>query len=110
MIPGKSHSAPNYFRAILRGYEGTIGKFASEEKVVFDEPSDEYPTLFLSAGGYTASDAETVGNRTGDLVGYGRIFMSNPDLVYRIKNGLELNRYERVTFYGQVDLGYIDFE
>ncbi|OWB85194.1 oxidoreductase activity, acting on other nitrogenous compounds as donors protein [[Candida] boidinii] len=41
------------------------------------------------------------------LIGIGRYFISNPDLVYRLKNGLELNEYDRSTFYGRHDnIGY----
>ncbi|WP_223818111.1 hypothetical protein [Mucilaginibacter rubeus] len=46
---------------------------------------------------------------TADLVAYGRHFIANPDLVYRFKNGLELNAYDRDTFYGGDARGYIDY-
>lgn len=44
------------------------------------------------------------------LVAFGRLFISNPDLVYRIKNGLELNKYNRATFYIHMsNEGYNDY-
>ena len=81
-------------------------------------------------GGYKPSDAEPVSTRTGDLIGFGRIYMyvqhnhmstsksnysnishlksSNPDLIHRLKNGLEMNAYDRSTFYTQDHIGYTD--
>lgn len=40
------------------------------------------------------------------LIGFGRHFISNPDLPERIKNGYELNEYDRTTFYDPYDYGY----
>lgn len=41
---------------------------------------------------------------------FGRYFLSNPDLPYRLKNGLELNPYNRDTFYNaESPIGYIDY-
>lgn len=44
------------------------------------------------------------------LVAFGRLFLANPDMVYRIKKGIELNPYNRSTFYlkGQ-STGYNDY-
>jgi NADPH2 dehydrogenase len=96
----------DYFRAIFRGVdpEITIGKSMN-----FEEPNDTYPTVFLSAGGYSASDCEPVADRTNDLIGFGRFFISNPDLPYRLKHGLELNAYDRSTFYTQGHVGYTTY-
>ena len=44
------------------------------------------------------------------LIAYGRHFIANPDLVFRLKNNLELNPYDRFTFYTPQDPhGYIDY-
>lgn len=40
------------------------------------------------------------------LIGIGREYISNPDLPYRLKNGLELNPYDFETFYTHNDWGY----
>jgi hypothetical protein len=55
----------------LRGIESGA-KYKKEATLVFDDPSEEYPTVFISAGGYTVSEAEPVGDRTGDLIGYSK--------------------------------------
>jgi 2,4-dienoyl-CoA reductase-like NADH-dependent reductase (Old Yellow Enzyme family) len=41
---------------------------------------------------------------------FGRYFLANPDLVYRIKHGLQLNPYDRSTFYAVKNpMGYLDY-
>ncbi len=44
------------------------------------------------------------------IVGYGRPFISNPDLVFRIKNQIPFTEYNRKTFYvPKSTAGYIDY-
>lgn len=40
------------------------------------------------------------------LIGIGRPFISNPDLVERLRNGWDLTPYDRSTFYIHTNLGY----
>jgi len=42
------------------------------------------------------------------IIAYGRLFISNPDLPRRLRDGLELNAYNRDTFYG-APTGYTDY-
>ena len=44
-----------------------------------------------------------------DLVAYGRSFISNPDLVARLKAGGPFNKANRATFYGGGAEGYTDY-
>lgn len=45
------------------------------------------------------------------LIGVGRYFTSNPDLVHRLKEGLELTPYDRTTFYKiGSNIGYLDYQ
>ncbi|CAL9733956.1 NADPH dehydrogenase 2 [Monosporozyma servazzii] len=43
------------------------------------------------------------------LIAYGRLWIANPDLVQRLKDGLPLNKYDRPTFYAMSDKGYTDY-
>ena len=43
------------------------------------------------------------------LIGYGRYWISNPDIVHRLKDGLSLNEYDRNTFYTMTKEGYTDY-
>lgn len=64
---------------------------------------------FISAGGYRPEMAREVAEATGDLVGFGRYFISNPDLPERIARGWDLNNYDRKTFYTPGPKGYVDY-
>ncbi|OTB14163.1 hypothetical protein K445DRAFT_368012 [Daldinia sp. EC12] len=69
----------------------------------------------LLAGGYDATSAKRVVDET--YVGYdnvavvlGRLFISNPDLPFRMKHGVPLQQYDRDTFYiPYSDKGYLDY-
>lgn len=68
----------------------------------------------LVAGGFKPVDAQKfVDEEHLDkdiVVMFGRYFISNPDLVYRIKEGLELSSYDRKTFYvSNSTVGYLDY-
>ena len=60
--------------------------------------------------GYTKELAEqAVASGQADLVSFGKLFIANPDLVYRLKNDLPLNEPDRATFYGGGANGYTDY-
>ncbi|KFZ25387.1 hypothetical protein V502_00134 [Pseudogymnoascus sp. VKM F-4520 (FW-2644)] len=68
----------------------------------------------LVAGGYQPGTAgwalEEHYNKWDVMVGFGRHFLANPDLVFRIKNGIALNKYNRSTFYiNKSEVGYNDY-
>jgi NADPH2 dehydrogenase len=68
----------------------------------------------LIAGGYQPAEARRlVDEEYPDkdiLVVFGRHFLANPDLVFRIKEGLKLNAYKREAFYtGDPVTGYVDY-
>src|SRR5271168_4566296 len=44
-----------------------------------------------------------------DLIAFGKPFISNPDLVERLKNGAALNAPDKATFYGGGAKGYTDY-
>ena len=45
----------------------------------------------------------------GDLVAFGRPFISNPDLVSRMQNGVPLAAPDFATFYTAGEKGYTDY-
>ncbi|EXF79067.1 NADH:flavin oxidoreductase/NADH oxidase [Colletotrichum fioriniae PJ7] len=68
----------------------------------------------LLAGGLDANSAKAAVDETYKkydvAVVFGRYFISNPDLVFRIKEGIELDKYERTYFYTpKLPIGYIDY-
>lgn len=44
-----------------------------------------------------------------DLVAFGKLFIANPDLVRRLRQGDELNTPDKATFYGGGAKGYTDY-
>lgn len=70
-----------------------------------------YEGTFICSGGYTRElGMEAIANGDADLVSYGRLFISNPDLVLRFMVNSALNRYIRATFYTQDPIiGYTDY-
>ncbi len=64
-------------------------------------------TLILS-GGYDLSRAEAdlLANK-GDLIAFGRPFISNPNLVTKFKDGLPLLPADQATFYSPGEKGYL---
>ena len=44
-----------------------------------------------------------------DLIAFGRPFISNPDLVERLRDGLDLAEPDRATLYGGGAHGYTDY-
>lgn len=68
----------------------------------------------LIAGGFKPNSAKTlVDEKHKDVevaAVFGRYFLANPDLPFRIKRGLELNSYDRNTFYSaESPVGYTDY-
>jgi NADPH2 dehydrogenase len=71
----------------------------------------------IVAGGYTAESAREAAGPGGVYEGrkvaiaFGRYFVSNPDLVFRVKHGVPLAPYDRKTFYDVGnEKGFTDFE
>lgn len=67
---------------------------------------------FLTCGNFNRDNAAPkVESNDADLIVFGRHFIANPDLVERLKNGWELNKYDRPTFYGAEppEKGYNDY-
>ena len=78
------------------------------------DASATYRHLFagkvIAAGGFDPASAEAeVAQGRSDAVAFGRMFISNPDLVSRIQHGDELTPYDRSTFYGGTAVGYTDY-
>ena len=54
--------------------------------------------------------SKMVGDGRTDIVAYGRLFISNPDLPKRFELNAPLNKYDRFTFYTPDPVvGYTDY-
>lgn len=69
-----------------------------------------YSGTIIAAGGFKRETAEAIIEAgDADLVAFGRDFIANPDLPERLRRKLPLNPYDRETFFGWTDVGYIDY-
>jgi N-ethylmaleimide reductase len=69
-----------------------------------------YHGTTISAGGHDLETGEqTLTDGDADLIAYGRLYISNPDLPQRFAVGAALNPYDRSTFYGGSEVGYTDY-
>jgi N-ethylmaleimide reductase len=64
----------------------------------------------ISAGAYTPESGEfALEGGAADAITFGRLFIANPDLVARLRQGASLNAPDRATFYGGAARGYTDY-
>jgi N-ethylmaleimide reductase len=65
---------------------------------------------YIMSGGYDAARANAdLDAKRGDLVAFGRPFISNPDLVQKLQSGAELTAPDMSTFYTPGEKGYTDY-
>jgi N-ethylmaleimide reductase len=65
---------------------------------------------YVANNGYDLELANKVlSANAADLIAFGKPFISNPDLVERLKRGAPLNAPDKATFYGGGAKGYTDY-
>ena len=65
---------------------------------------------FILAGGFDGASAEqALAQQQADLIGFGRPFLANPDLVERLRRNAPLNPPDMSTFYTPGAKGYTDY-
>jgi 2,4-dienoyl-CoA reductase-like NADH-dependent reductase (Old Yellow Enzyme family) len=70
----------------------------------------EFGGVYIVNEGFTLETAQTaVASGDADAVGFGKLFISNPDLPARLKTGAQLNPWTVETFYSPCPEGYVDY-
>jgi len=65
---------------------------------------------YMVVAGYTrATGSSAIRSGSADLVAFGQAYIANPDLAYRYRNGLGINRPDISTYYTQGAAGYTDY-
>ncbi|KAG7441249.1 FMN-linked oxidoreductase [Guyanagaster necrorhizus] len=67
------------------------------------------PKPLISAGGYTRESGIETADEKGDLIAYGRWYISNPDLPTRLEKNIPFTKYDRPTFYVSGDTSGVGF-
>jgi N-ethylmaleimide reductase len=89
---------------------GIVEQETSDADVTSKDIRRLYKGIIIAAGGFTGESAEQIiVDGHADLVAFGRMFISNPDLPQRLRTGAPLTGYDRSTFYGGDARGYTDY-
>ncbi|WP_029555424.1 alkene reductase [Xanthobacter sp. 91] len=76
----------------------------------FEELRKRYSGAWMVNNGYNLALANTVlAQGKADLVAFGKPFISNPDLVERLRRDAPLNELDQNTLYGGGAKGYVDY-
>ena len=71
---------------------------------------DEFGGVYIANESFTFATANDVVEREGaDAVAFGKLWISNPDLVERFRRRSELNEPQAATFYSHGAEGYLDY-
>ena len=71
---------------------------------------ETFKGAYIMSGGYDAARAQAdLDAKRGDLVAFGRPFISNPNLVAKLQSGAELTAPDFSTFYTPGEKGYTDY-
>jgi N-ethylmaleimide reductase len=90
--------------------EGATG--GPRDNLPFDYASlrKRFSGTYIANNGYDLALANKVlAADEADLIAFGKAFISNPDLVARLKLGAPLNEPDKATFYGGGAKGYTDY-
>ena len=69
-----------------------------------------FTRAYIANNGYDFELAtKQLAANAADLIAFGKPFISNPDLVERLKKGAALNEWDKATFYGGGAKGYTDY-
>ncbi|MFB9268664.1 alkene reductase [Bradyrhizobium erythrophlei] len=90
--------------------EGATG--GPRDNAPFDYASlrRRFKQAYMANNGYDLALANTMlDSGAADLIAFGKPFISNPDLVERLKQGAPLNDWDKATFYDGGAKGYTDY-
>ncbi|XHS79501.1 alkene reductase [Burkholderiaceae bacterium UC74_6] len=95
------------FLEVVEGQTGGARDFAPFD---FAAMRSHFKGPWIANNGYTRELAlETIAKGEADAISFGRAFISNPDLVRRLRLNAELTPLDRATLYGGDARGYIDY-
>ncbi|KDB08966.1 12-oxophytodienoate reductase [Burkholderia sp. lig30] len=81
-----------------------------EESFDFRTLKQRFGGTYIANGGYTSETANAaIHAGDADLVSFGTLFLSNPDLIQRFTAGGPFNAPDSSTFYQGEERGYIDY-
>ncbi|KAK2040172.1 NADH:flavin oxidoreductase/NADH oxidase [Colletotrichum somersetense] len=101
-----------YLHVIGGRVDGNADREGGADNVRFMVDAWGRASPVLIAGGFDPQSARRAVEENKDAevaVVFGRWFISNPDLPFRVEKGIPLTPYERETFYAETNKGYTDY-
>ena len=99
-----------YLHLIEPRVTGSITTQPDRSAVAAQQLRPIFKGKLVAAGGFEPDTANaSIASGLLDAVAFGRHFLSNPDLVRRLREHLPLNAYDRDTFYTFDARGYTDY-
>jgi N-ethylmaleimide reductase len=90
--------------------EGATGGPRDIAPFDYDSLRKRFNGAYIANNGYDFKLAtEVLEKNKADLIAFGKLFISNPDLVERLKLGAPLNDFDTATFFGGNAKGYTDY-
>lgn len=109
-IGGLDRLGPAYLHVINLEVSGDRSTKTAGDVDVARFSREHFSGKLMVAGGYELATAEeALRSGAADLIGFGRPYISNPDLAARLRHGMPLAAPERATFYTDGPKGYIDY-
>ena len=94
--------------AYLHVLEGDMASGA--RRIDYQAIKQAFGGAYVANNGYTRARAlEAVARGQADMVAFGQLFISNPDLPRRLRENAPLNEADPATFYGGDAHGYTDY-
>ena len=98
----------DYPLAYLHVLEGDM--MSGERNVDYLALRECFAGLYMANNGYDQESGNSaIEQGHADMVAYGKLFISNPDLPERFAKNLPLNEPDQATFYGGDEKGYADY-
>ncbi|KAA1472714.1 NADH:flavin oxidoreductase/NADH oxidase [Dentipellis sp. KUC8613] len=95
---------------VIKGDSDAASGVSAQESNQFLRDIWPRDRAFLTAGGYKRQNGIEAAEKWDALVVFGRNFLANPDFPLRLQKDLQLNKYNRETFYiHKSPVGYIDY-
>ncbi|MAM87877.1 MAG: alkene reductase [unclassified Hahellaceae] len=97
-----------YIEVVEDSFQGNHADGRPEE--VIDAIKAGFKGTYIANGDYSADEArKRISAGRCDLVTFGRLYISNPDLAERFRQNAPLNDWDGDTFYGGDERGYTDY-
>jgi N-ethylmaleimide reductase len=80
------------------------------EKDVIGRYRNIYKGKLVANGAYSPEEAEQeLQSGRADVIAFGKLFISNPNLPERLNKGLALKEWDQTSFYSPGEKGYTDY-